>query len=220
MSRIIKIYCEGKAGSHDFDILSKVISNLKSSQIQIDPIGSVRGAGAIIAYKESGSVKSDFKLFFRDRDFDKAIPDEPVLENDESKKYLYYSYRNTIENYLFSPKCLFDFILEKKLSQYGVNNESEAKQKLIEAAGKIRYYQAVRHTMGKMRTDKTNFDTKWTEKSGILPKNLDENHCKQKAWERIKTSKTFTDEWTIEKFDEILAYFLAKFDAGDRKSVV
>lgn len=59
MSKIIKIYCEGKSGSHDYDILEKVIAGLF---VQIEPIGSIRGAGAIIQYKETEVVKSDFKI--------------------------------------------------------------------------------------------------------------------------------------------------------------
>jgi len=212
MNRIIKIYCEGKKGSHDFDILEKVINNLTSSQIQIDPIGSVRGAKAIIQYKETtGVVKSDFHLFFRDRDFDREIPEKPSLENDSNK--VFYSYRNTIENYLFDPTHLFNFIFqEKKTEQYAISNENDARQKIIEAAEKIKYYQAIRHTMGRMRTEKTNFGTKWTDKSGILPNSLEYEYCKQKALEKINISKSFTDEWTEEKFDEILNSFLVKFD--------
>ena len=99
MNKIITIYCEGKKGSHDFDILEKVISDIPN--IQISPIGSIRGASAIIQYKEQEIVKSDFKILFRDRDFDRAIPNKELLERDEKKQYVYYSYRNTIENYLF-----------------------------------------------------------------------------------------------------------------------
>lgn len=213
MSKIITIYCEGKKGSHDYDILSKVIADLPS--VYIEPIGSVRGAGAIIQYKEEkeGSVvKSDFKLLFRDRDFDKPVPDSPILEQDENRKYCYYSYRNTIENYLFDLSHFYSFLKENELDKkYLINNE-EVKEKFIEAAEKIKFYQAVRHTMGKMRTSETDFRTRWTEKSGKLPEYLDENYCKQKALEKIIKAKSFTDSWAETGFNEIYSTFVNKFD--------
>lgn len=213
MSKIVKIYCEGKRGSHDYDILEKIIENLNNSQIIIEPLGSVRGAGAIIQYKESLTVKSDFKLFFRDRDFDKEIPSSPILESDTEKKYLFYSYRNTIENYLFNENSLLPFINENNLNNnYGIRSIEDTKNKLIEAANNIKYYQAVRHTMGKMRTEKTNFGTKWTEKSGILPDRLDENYCKEKALEMIKIAKAHTDLWSEEEFEIIFESFMERFN--------
>jgi hypothetical protein len=211
MSKIIKVYCEGKSGSYDYDILEKVIKDLP---VLIDPLGSVRGAGAIIQFKESSNAeKSDFKVFFRDRDFDKAIPDFPTLEQDEEIKYCYFSYHNTIENYLFNVTLFYKFVQAKQIAKkYQINNENEAKQKLVDAANKIRAYQAVRHTMGKMRTDKTNFGTKLTDESGILPDNLEIEYCREKALEKIKYSKSQTDDWTEAGFDETLQAFLAKFD--------
>ncbi|EDN69336.1 hypothetical protein BGP_3230 [Beggiatoa sp. PS] len=135
MSKIITIYCEGSTGSHDYDILSKVIVELPS---RIEPLGGIRGTGAIIQYQEENStVKSDFYLLFRDRNFDKPIPDSPILEQDEKKKYCYYSYRNTIENYLFDTYHFYSFLKENELDKkYSINNEEKVKQKFIEAAEK------------------------------------------------------------------------------------
>ena len=213
MSKIIKIYCEGKKGSHDYDILENVIKGI-SSQIQIEPIGSIRGAGAIIQYKETEIVKSDFKILFRDRDFDKPIPEKPILEKDSNREYIYYSYRNTIENYLFNTSHFYSFLIEKKLDEkYSVRNEIDVKEKFISAANKIKYYQAVRHTMGKMRTGETNFGTRWTKKSGVLPANLDEGYCKRKAIEKIMLAKTLTDNWDENGFNDIYQTFIKKFDS-------
>lgn len=39
MSKIVKIYCEGKKGSHDYDILELVLDGLEGNW-QIQPIGS------------------------------------------------------------------------------------------------------------------------------------------------------------------------------------
>jgi hypothetical protein len=214
MTKSIKIYCEGKSGSHDYDLLEKVIAELPS--VEIEPIGSIIGAGAIIQYKEEkeGSVvKPDFKLLFRDRDFDKPVPDSPILEQDENRKYCYYSYRNTIENYLFDVSHFYSFLKTEKLDdKYSINNGKTVKQKFIEAAKQIKFYQAIRHTMGKMRTHKTDFKTIWTEKSGKLPEYLDENYCKQKALEKIINAKSFTDGWTETGFNEIYSTFVNKFD--------
>lgn len=210
MTNLIKLYCEGKEGSHDYDILSKIINELGITPI---PIGSIRGAGAIIEFLENGVERAKFKMLFRDRDFDKAIPNTPILEQDTERKYCYFSYRNTIENYLFDEHTLFNFVSEgKEQEKYSIQNVSEAKNKLIEAAENIKHYQAVRHTMGYLRTGETNFGTKWTENSGDLPESLDENYCKQRALEKIIQAKNLTEVWNTEDFERVYANFLAKFD--------
>ena len=213
MSKIITIYCEGTSGTHDYDILEKTIDEIIDS-IQIEPIGSVRGAGAIIQHKESREIfKSSFFIFFRDRDFDKEIPSEAKLEQDEVRKYFYYSYRNTIENYLFNTTHFFEFIEKENLNEaYLIHSEQNVKEKFIEAAENIKVYQAVRHSMGKIRTGNTNFGTKWTEKSGKLPKELDETYCIKMAMEKINTAKSITDNWTEEYFKEVYDSFLTQFD--------
>jgi hypothetical protein len=58
----ITIYCEGKSGSHDYDILNKVIDRLN---VTIQPIGGKLGAKAIIEFIEKGTTQSDFFLFFQ-----------------------------------------------------------------------------------------------------------------------------------------------------------
>ncbi len=210
MNKIITIYCEGKKGSHDYDILSKIVEDIP---VQISPIGSIRGASAIIQYKEKEIVKSDFKILFRDRDFDKAIPNEEKLEQDNEKPYIYYSYRNTIENYLFRDDILLDFLTSKKLDgKYGIKDLNATKTVMIEAANKIKAYQAARHTMGKLRTHLTNFGTKLTKKSGVLPTDLSEEFCKKEAFKRIETAKSYTENWTIQKFEEVFIEFSKKFD--------
>ncbi len=213
MSKIIRIYCEGAKGSHDFDILSKVIVGLPDN-IEIVPIGSIRGAGAIIQYKETKEVvKSDFKILFRDRDFDKPIPQDEVLEQDEERDYCYYSYRTTIESYLFDTALFFSFLQQNGLCEkYAINSEDDVEKTFIQAAEKIKYYQAVRHTLGKMRTGETNFGTKLTDKSGVLPNRLDEKFCKNEAWGKIKKAKSIADSWTEKNFLEIYQNFIDMFD--------
>ena len=53
MNKIVKIYCEGKKGSHDFEILSNFLPN---EFIKIEPIGSKIGAKSIIQFLEQNSV--------------------------------------------------------------------------------------------------------------------------------------------------------------------
>ncbi len=216
MNKIIRIYCEGGSGSHDYDILSKIIEVPVHVNVEIKPIGSVRGAGAIIQDRELiGPVRSDFKFFFRDRDFDRPIPQNVTLERDNNRKYWYYSYRNTIENYLFNISVFFSFLKDNNLcDKYSLPSEDAVKSKFIEAAERIKHYQAVRHAMGKMRTGDTNFGTRWTEKSGKLPENLDEEYCKNKAWDRIEKAKSIADNWTKENFIKCYQGFLALFDKG------
>ncbi len=212
MSKIITIYCEGKKGSHDYDILEKIIYGLPAD-LQIEPIGGIRGAGAIIQYKEKGIAKSDCYILFRDRDFDKPIPPSTTLEQDEKKPYCYYSYRNTIENYLFDTSLFFSFLKQKHLCEkYAIDSDHDVKDKFIEAAEQIRYYQAVRHTMGKMRTSETDFGTKLTAKSGKLPERLDEESCRDEAWRKIGEGKLATNSWTKDNFLKFYQAFIDAFD--------
>lgn len=213
MNKTITIYCEGKKGSHDYDILEKIVAGIDDANITIRPIGSIRGGPSIVQYMES-MTKSDFYLLFRDRDFDRPIPENPILEQDGNKPY-YFSYRNTIENYLFDVSLFYKFLNEKGiLAQYNLSNLEDVKNKFIEAAKKIKYYQAIRHTLGAMRKD-TNFGTKLEDNpSGTLPDYIDnEEYCREKALQKIKEKKDYVDlNWSEEKFDTILMYFLDKFN--------
>jgi len=218
MSKIITIYCEGKKGSHDYDILEKVKEGLSA---RIEPLGGIRGAGAIIEYKEKNDVvKSDFKILFRDRDFDKPIPQKAVLEQDSERKYCYYSYRNTIENYLFDTAHFFYFLKQNDLCEsYSLFSEDDVKNLFIRAAEKIKSYQAVRHTMGKMRTSETDFGTTWTgEKSGKLPEKLDEEFCKDEGWSEIEKAKLIASSWTKETFLSIYQDFIDTFSSEFMKN--
>lgn len=219
MSKIITIYCEGIEGSHDKNIIEKVIAGLSSScHINLNPIRGIKGAKAIIQYIEDpnskleGAIQSDFKILFRDRDFDKPIPPNVILELDKEGGYCYFSYRNTIENYLFDTSIFFYFLQQKSLCEkYHLYSEDDVKKTFIGAAEKIKYYQAIRHTMGKMRTGETNFGTKLTEESGKLPKRLDEEFCKCEAWSKIEKAKSFADSWNKENFLEIYQTFIDLF---------
>lgn len=177
MQKIITIYCEGKRGSHDFDILEKIIGDIAI----IKPIGGKKGANAIIEFNESGTVKSDFYCMFRDRDFDCRVPEKEQLTFDNKKTY--FSYRTTIENYLFDAEIFFNFVISKNIgSKYSITSIEDVKSIFIESAKVIKNYQSVRHTLGKLRFPNS-FDTTWIKSgSGTLPTDLDLNSCKINGW--------------------------------------
>ncbi len=191
MSKIIKIYCEGKAGGPDYDIISKVIDGL--SGITIRPIGGKYGTKSAIQVHESGTSKSDFKLFFRDRDFDRPVPTTEKLTNDGT--YVYFSYRTTIENYLI------DYELLKKYYQLKEWNVELLEDNFYEAAKDIRYFQALRYTLGKLRV-KTDFGTNIVKNSGILPDDLSQEYCREKGYEKIDESISKTVAWGRENYDK------------------
>lgn len=201
MSDIIKVYCEGKAGSHDFDILEKVVDGLG---VLIVPIGGKRGAKSAIQVYEAGVAKSKFKIFFRDRDFDAPVPDTESLQNDGS--YVYYSYRTTIENYLLAYDCI------KAYSEGKSWNSDDLKDQYLHAAKDIKFFQAARHTLGQMRVP-TDFGTNIVPgKSGTLPEDLSEDFCREMGFEQIQKSIGKIKAWTKEEFDRIFDEFLALFD--------
>lgn len=212
MHNVVRIYCEGTEKSFDFQILNKVVEELFS--IRITPIGGKGGGGAVMNFaeaQEKGVSKPSFSLFFRDRDFDQPVPAKEELV---INKRTHYSYRTTIENYLFDESLFCEFIgKDKKLqAKYpNIKTAQDVKEVFIQTAQSIRYYQAVRHTLGKMRLP-VDFGTTWTGGSGTLPKDLSEEVCRQEALLRIASEKDKTSFWTEELFENILGEFLAKFD--------
>lgn len=217
MNKTIKIYCEGTKGSHDFDILEKII---KGYPIKIEPIGSKKGAGSAIQVFEKLTDPSDYYFLFRDRDFDKDLRElkkEGLFKDDKKDNngkivgQWCFSYRTTIENYLFDAQIFYEYLeANKLLDKYKIMSVNDVKSKFILAAKKTRYYQAVRHTLGEMRK-MVNFGTSW-EESGTLPKDLDEKFCHEKALDYIKQLKEMTYEWTEQSFKTKIASFLKIFD--------
>lgn len=202
--KIINLYCEGKKGSHDFDILEKVIE--ERLNITIKPIGSKYGANAIMEYQEkNNNVRSDFYLLFRDRDFDQPIPEEERLIIDRKT---YYSYRTTIENYLLDVSTFFHFLQEQK-NNYKLDTEEAVKALFIKVAKEL----AVRHTLGKLRFNNS-FNTTWVIGSGTLPNALDLDSCKTNAWQLIEDILNKSNQqWTKEIFEATLQEFLTLFEA-------
>ena len=210
MGKIVTVYCEGKKGSHDFDVLEKVIGDI--ANVTIKPIGSKHGANAIIEFVEKGTTTSDFYLFFRDRDFDAPVPSTERLCFDGKKTY--FSYRTTIENYLFDTAIFFNFIEEQNVGTiYKINSENDVKNIFNETAKELKYYQAVRHALGKIRFSNS-FNTTWVKDgSGFLPEKLDLDSCKSEGWKLICDIVSKSNiEWTEQRFQSTLEEFLHFFD--------
>ena len=212
MSEIITIYCEGQKESHDITILNKVIDGLNNN-ILIKPIGGKLGSKAIIQYLENNEErelsKSKDYLLFRDRDFDQPIPDKERLIIDRKT---YYSYRTTIENYLLDVSTFFHFLQEQK-NNYKLDTEEAVKALFIKVAKELKYYQAVRHTLGKLRFNNS-FNTTWVIGSGTLPNALDLETCRGEAWQLIeKVLNKSNQQWTKEIFEATLQEFLTLFKA-------
>lgn len=214
MSEIITIYCEGQKECHDITILNKVIDGLNNN-IFIKPIGGKLGSKAIVQYLENNEErvlsKSKDYLLFRDRDFDQPIPEEERLIIDIDRK-TYYSYRTTIENYLLDVSTFFHFLQEQK-NNYKLDTEEAVKALFIKVAKELKYYQAVRHTLGKLRFNNS-FNTTWVTGSGTLPNALDLETCRGKAWQLIENILNKSNQqWTKEIFEATLQEFLTLFEA-------
>ncbi|WP_448519878.1 hypothetical protein [Rhodoflexus sp.] len=220
MSKIITVYCEGKKGSPDYDVLEQVLMGLFA--VKIEPIGSKRGAAAVIDALEGYKPdRSDYYFFFRDRDFDKNLQTDYQNSNlsTEAKKHndcevgcICFSRRTTIENYLIHPQRLFEFVQMKDIAgNYQVNNFADVQQALIAAAKDIRYYQAARHALGAMRTD-PKFGTSWMSGSGSLPTLLDEQSCINEAEKLLQGVAQITTQWTVDNFRLLFSQFKDLFD--------
>lgn len=206
--KLCNIYCEGKRGSHDNDILEKVLGDLRPN-VEIKPIGGKRGSKAIMAYIEGQGLtasKADDYLMFRDRDFDQPVPSREELTMDG---HVCFSYRTTIENYLLDSDAMFEYDMEKGTGFF--TSVSDAKTLMENAAYDIKDYQAVRHALGALR-DGVSFGTRWTAKDGDLPSRLGLDDCVVEAYNLIRPSKTKTDRWTEVELKQEVKQFLSTFD--------
>ncbi len=208
--KLCRIYCEGTSGSHDYDILNKMLGDL-GPNVDIKPIGGKRGAKAIMSYTEEPSsprtaAKADAYLMFRDRDFVQPVPSQEKLTMDG---HVFFSYRTTIENYLLNPQDLYDFDREKGTGLFA--SVSDAENLMKDAAYDIKDYQAVRHALGVLR-EGASFGTRWTEKDGVLPARLGLDDCIDEANRLILDAKIKTDRWNEADLRQKVERFLAIFD--------
>ncbi len=207
---MVRLYCEGKRGSLDHDVIERVIKDIPD--VEIKPIGGKGGSRAIIEFYENQGVTaatSDFYLMFRDRDFDMPVPLGDEVTHDGHN--IYFSYRTTIENYLFDVDVFYDFICTRKISIPGVASSSDIKTFFIDCAKEIKDYQAVRHALGAVR-EGINLKTTWTTGSGYLPTSLDLVSCKAEAMTLINKEESKVSPWKTD-FESKVASFVGIFDS-------
>ena len=208
--KLCRIYCEGKGGSLDYDILEKVLGDLGPG-IEIKPVGGKREAKSIMGYIENPDsdfvvAKADAYLMFRDRDFDAPVPDQIQLTQ---QGHVCFSYRTTIENYLLNAQGLYDFDRERGTGRFASVSDAESLMK--DAACDIKDYQAVRHALGVLR-EGASFGTRWTEKDGVLPARLGLDDCIDEASRLILDAKIKTDRWNEAELKQEVEHFLSIFD--------
>lgn len=227
MSKIVKLYCEGKKDSLDYAILEKLIP---SDTIQIEPIGSKNCANAIIHFleweneeeKDNNVVsKADYYFFFRDRDFDKDLIVYPPsrlfskIEKNNGKEVgqICYSERTTIENYYYYPELFFEYIKDKKEGKRNqIVSVDDVKLKFITVAQKLKYYQATRYALSKMPNSAIRLGNTWLDNSGKLPIDLTELECQKAVESLIESQITKTTRWTYNDLQIHYNHFLNIFN--------
>ena len=223
MNKNIKIYCEGNKDSFDKQILDLILDDIIGTRPLIEPLGGKKGVGSLIQFDSAKLTKPSFYYFFRDRDFDIKIGNNEELiihDKKDNQQNLIgqfcFSYRTTIENYLFYPKTLYEFLQkEKLLDQNNIKNEEDVEKVMIDAAKDIESYQAVRHTLGALR-ENLDLGTSFLGKnkgSGDLPDDLNLEYCKNQALKKIEEIKKEIEKWS--DFELKLEEFLSVFNQKD-----
>ncbi|MGB0930700.1 MAG: hypothetical protein ACPGVB_07990 [Chitinophagales bacterium] len=115
------------------------------------------------------------------------------------------TYKTTIENYLLDFDLFYDFISDR------FGSKEIVKKRFIEAAKTIKHHQAVRHTLGALRTP-TDFGTNICTSSGQLPSDLSYEFCRNEGIKKMFEGKGKTSKWTESEFDIKLSEFEGIFD--------
>ncbi len=208
----LTVYCEGTKNSWDYQILDKVF---EGKNFSISALGGVGGSYATVQYIEKTANSISF-IFFRDRDFDFPLLENTNLQPHPEKKYVYFGQRVTIENYLFNVDGFYQFVCQEKLNaKYNLSTQEAVNLLFINAAKQITEYQAVRHAMAAMRTEKTNFGTTWLDGSKELPEKLDLKYCQALAYAKIKSAFDLAQNWTEINFKQKIQEFLTRFQQAE-----
>jgi hypothetical protein len=150
--------------------------------VQIAPTGIlvVRGAGKngqrafMQGYeKAQAATASRVLIGFRDRDFDRAIPEKAGLDLVGN---IFFSHRRTIENYLLRPENFASYISATNSAKFQGLTEAVVHDLLIESAKELKFYQAARQSLGEVRVS-NDLGTTWTSGSGALPDHLGADDC-------------------------------------------
>jgi hypothetical protein len=219
----IAIFCEGKneVGNQSLDI--KILNKFFKSafpQITIIPFGGKRSMKAFIDgyIQQKGVMSLDLCIGLRDRDFDFPIPAissiisiaEKSNTKQKTEKIIFATYRTCIENYLFDPNLLTQFVLSKRVRGQENLQSSQMNEWLKESVRNIQFYTAARHALGKVQIA-VKISTSWTSDSGKLPKELDKEFCLSEAKKIIKTFLATSNKATITDLETAFDTFITKF---------
>mgnify|MGYP006266950359 CR=1 FL=1 len=198
MSKVL--FCEG---GYDRQVLEKVVDGLDWT---IESVGGVRGMRSFMkGYAQANKLLKGRKMGFRDRDFDFPVDEYEQLYLD--KRNIAVAARICIENYLISPPVIQKYLEKQKVE----TALPDIEERFFEAYEKLKYYQTVRHALGKTRNP-VNLATRWTAASGKLPDELSETYCLRAGKQLIETYIKENKSITVAAFDENYADFLQKFD--------
>lgn len=235
MSKTVYLFCEGQSGSYDMRVLEK-LKPVENVILSIQPMGGKGGHRAYgqgfsegVGYyiKSLGTVPDHSIITFRDRDFDFKIPDTPSLIQCGGNTYA--GYRTTIENYLLHPQTLFAYVqTEANLSDF-IQHEQDSYRIFEDAARRIIYFQACRHTLGSIRIkaeQHTNFmrtaspDTGGESrvvflKSGELPTSLDEDYCIEESRNTIRFFRENAEQFSEDAFEASYRQFRERFSSDN-----
>lgn len=172
------LFCEGKPDSVFFNRIMRE-SGISSLKVQ-----STSGKFAMNSFIDGYTALSDSGyIAVRDRDFDQQPPDLPQLIETAGQKPIFLLFRTCIENYFIEPEFLNNFWIERQnapaLSNKPAPGPAQIKLWTKSAAEEIKDYQAVRWALASLKPGRRwpEIDSRWTEKSGLLPQLLDFDSC-------------------------------------------
>lgn len=210
------LFCEGVRGGYDSAILGKMVDEL-NNRPEIIPLGGKYGSPAFSnGYLTALSQPTDSYLVFRDRDFDAPVSDLPALFVDPARPKIFFSHRATIENYLYEPQQFAAYVAESPIKFQELSSLEGVESIFIDVAKELKYYQAARHALGKMRQP-IGFQTTWEKNgSGHLPKQLDEdfiikNSIKLFNNERVKAEELYSDTFFSITYELFINLFNDQF---------
>jgi hypothetical protein len=210
------IFCEGKEGSYDSELIKKVISDLNEKPVIVGAGGKFSLINFIDGYFHPDNFSKYRYVVFRDRDFDKE-PTENVQLLQLYSNYMFLTHRACVENYLLDANLIDNYWKEKykekeenPSSKWGHEDSPgvEVIAKWIkDSAYSLKDYQAVRWALGsllQMKEGREKLKTTWTSGSGKLPQSLSLQDCRSKAAELIKDFRGNIEQITEDRFNRAL----------------
>ncbi len=205
------IFVEGK---NDARIINKVIDGLGITVRQ--GAGKFGQKAYMDGFLANSTVAPNFYFAFRDRDFDYPMYEFTELNiPSPDKGKVVVSHRITIENYLLTPKSFLKFKdLDRQNKFKDLTIEVYCKV-VEEVARSLASYQAVRHSLGKIR-DRNQVSTTWTTGSGDVPSTLDAETCLAAGRKMVEDYRLKAEEISdLERFESAYEEFYSRFASED-----